>query len=97
VRPGSNVPGLFEPVHGSAPGLAGKGTANPMALLRTVGMMLDALGYRPVQEAVESACAEAIGAGETTADLGGTLGTEAAGEAVLARVCEKLGASGALW
>jgi 3-isopropylmalate dehydrogenase len=97
VRPGSSVPGLFEPVHGSAPELAGKGLANPLAMLRTVGMLLDALGFRPVRDAIERACAEAIAAGETTRDTGGALGTEAAGEAVLRRVREKLGSQSSLW
>ncbi|MFZ5895928.1 MAG: isocitrate/isopropylmalate dehydrogenase family protein [Myxococcota bacterium] len=86
LHPGANVPGLFEPVHGSAPDLAGRGLANPIAMLRTVGMLLANLGRPELELAIEGAAREALEAFECTPDVGGTLGTRAAGEAVLRRL-----------
>ena len=79
---------LFEPVHGSAPPLAGKSLANPAGAILTAAMMLEYLGYGAASERVESAVREAIRAGETTRDLRGTLSTEEAG-AVIRRRLEK--------
>lgn len=86
LHPGRAVPGLFEPVHGSAPQLVGRGLANPIAMLRTVGMLLGSLGYPALTETIERAAEEAIEARECTPDVGGSLGTAAAGEAVLRRL-----------
>jgi 3-isopropylmalate dehydrogenase len=80
------VPALFEPVHGSAPQLVGKNLANPVAMLRTVGMLFDWLGRADLGASVERAAQEAVEAHECTPDVGGTLGTTAAGEAVLRRL-----------
>jgi 3-isopropylmalate dehydrogenase len=77
---------LFEPIHGSAPKYAGKDVANPIGAILTAAMMLDYLGHAPEAEAIERAVVGAIEAGETTHDLGGKLGTNAAGEAVLRRL-----------
>jgi 3-isopropylmalate dehydrogenase len=77
---------LFEPVHGSAPPLAGKGTANPVGSILTLSMMLEYLGFRKASEAVETAVGEAISAGQTTKDLGGTFSTSQAGEAIWSRL-----------
>src|SRR3954469_5255660 len=77
---------LFEPIHGSAPKYAGKDVANPIGAILTAAMMLEYLGYAEVGNEVEGAVAGAIKANETTHDLGGTLGTRAAGEAVLQRL-----------
>lgn len=77
---------LFEPVHGSAPALAGKGTANPVGAILTCAMMLEYLGYKEASEAIETAVRGAISDNETTADLGGTLSTEQAGEAICRRL-----------
>jgi 3-isopropylmalate dehydrogenase len=77
---------LFEPVHGSAPPLAGKGVANPVGSILTLSMMLEYLGFKKASEAVENAAREAISAGETTRDLGGTLSTTQAGEAICSRL-----------
>jgi 3-isopropylmalate dehydrogenase len=77
---------LFEPIHGSAPKYAGKDIANPLGAILTAAMMLDYLGFSAEAERIERATIAAIEAGETTSDLGGTLGTKAAGEAVLARL-----------
>lgn len=77
---------LFEPIHGSAPKYAGQDFANPIGAILTAGMMLEYLGHTDVANQIERAVAAAIEANETTHDLGGTLGTKAAGEAVLKRL-----------
>jgi len=69
---------LFEPVHGSAPRLAGQDVANPFAAFLTVGMMLAHLGWPDEAKRVESAVALAVDQGKCTPDVGGTLGTKAA-------------------
>ena len=77
---------LFEPIHGSAPKYAGKDVANPIGAILTAAMMLDYLGHPDEGDLIERAVIAAIAAGETTADLGGSLGTRAGGEAVLKRL-----------
>lgn len=77
---------LFEPVHGSAPPLAGKGVANPIGAILTVAMMLEYLGCNEESKAVERAVRETVAANETTHDLGGSLSTEQAGDAIRRRV-----------
>ncbi len=77
---------LFEPIHGSAPKYTGKDVANPLGAILTAAMMLDYLGFSSEAKLVDDAVAETIRAGETTHDLGGSLGTKAAGEAVLKRL-----------
>ena len=78
--------GLFEPVHGSAPGLAGKGVANPAAALLSAAMMLDFAGLSQAASRVEEAVEACVADGLTTPDAGGSLTTREAGEAVLARL-----------
>lgn len=73
---------LFEPVHGSAPNLAGKNVANPCAALLTVGMMLSYLGWPEEEARVEAAVARALDQGQCTQDIGGSLRTHEAGAAV---------------
>ena len=77
---------LFEPVHGSAPDIAGQDKANPLAAILTSALMLRHLGDAASADRVEAAVQQAVLAGETTSDLGGSLGTVAAGEAVLRRL-----------
>ncbi|HKO97318.1 MAG TPA: 3-isopropylmalate dehydrogenase [Pyrinomonadaceae bacterium] len=77
---------LFEPVHGSAPPLAGKGIANPIGAILTSAMMLEYLGNKPASAAIERAVKEAISHNETTRDLGGILSTEDVGTAICRRV-----------
>ncbi len=77
---------LFEPVHGSAPPLAGKGIANPTGAILTSAMMLEYLGFHTLSEEIEEAVRSAISANETTRDLGGELSTEQAGSAIIARL-----------
>jgi 3-isopropylmalate dehydrogenase len=77
---------LFEPVHGSAPPLAGKGIANPIGAILTSGMMLEYLGFQTLSNEIEEAVRGAISANETTRDLGGQLSTERAGAAIIKRL-----------
>ncbi|MDQ1612547.1 MAG: 3-isopropylmalate dehydrogenase [Pyrinomonadaceae bacterium] len=77
---------LFEPVHGSAPPLAGKNVANPIGSILTAAMMLEYLGFTAAGEAVEAAVGASVTAGETTRDLGGTLSTTEAGAAIRRRI-----------
>ena len=80
---------LFEPVHGSAPPLAGKGTANPIGAILTSAMMLEYLGFQTLSKQIEDAVRGAISANETTRDLGGQLSTEQAGAAIRDRLAGK--------
>jgi 3-isopropylmalate dehydrogenase len=77
---------LFEPVHGSAPPLAGRGVANPVGSILTTAMMLEYLGHGEASRAVERAVSECVVARETTRDLGGELSTKEAGEAIRKRL-----------
>ncbi len=76
---------MFEPVHGSAPPLAGKDIANPFATILSAGMMLTHLGLEG-EELLTNAVRGAIADGECTTDVGGQLGTVAAGDAILRRI-----------
>ena len=79
-----STPGLFEPVHGSAPDIAGTGAANPLATFLSAAMLLrHGLGLESEAAAVESAVERALDAGLRTPDLGGTAGTAQATRAVL--------------
>ena len=81
---GAGGPGLFEPVHGSAPDIAGKGIANPMAMFLSAALMLrHGHGLETEAAAVESAVQRALDGGLRTADLGGGDGTSQATRAVL--------------
>jgi len=90
LAPSANLhpgrPGMFEPVHGSAPDIAGKNLANPMAALLTVGLMLEQLGWPEHALRVESAVQAAIAAGRTTPDLGGSLGTDAVADWIIRQI-----------
>ncbi len=81
---GRGAPGLFEPVHGSAPDIAGQGIANPLAMFLSAAMMLGhGLGLEEAAAAVESGVEGALAGGLRTPDLGGTAGTAQATRAVL--------------
>jgi len=81
---GDGGPGVFEPVHGSAPDIAGTGTANPLAMFLSAALMLrHGLGLEEQAAAVESAVDQALAEGLRTADLGGTATTAEATRAVL--------------
>src|ERR1700722_4903206 len=80
-------PGLFEPVHGSAPDIAGTGVANPMAMFLSAAMMLrHALSLESEAAAIESAVDRALAAGLRTRDLGGSADTREATQAVLSNL-----------
>jgi 3-isopropylmalate dehydrogenase len=80
-------PGLFEPVHGSAPDIAGKDKANPLAMILSAALMLrHGLELASEATAVESAVEKALDAGLRTPDLGGTSGTAEATKAVLDKI-----------
>jgi len=75
--------GMFEPVHGSAPPLAGKDLANPLASVLTVGMLLAHIGYPDEEARLEALVARAIEEKKCTRDVGGDLGTRAVGDWIL--------------
>jgi 3-isopropylmalate dehydrogenase len=77
---------MYEPVHGSAPPLAGKDVANPMAAILSLAMMLEGIGAGDAAAGVERAVRSAIAAGVGTTDIGGTLGTRAVGDWIAERV-----------
>jgi len=77
---------LFEPVHGSAPYMAGKNKANPIAAILAVAMMLDFLGHRSAAEAVEAAVQKAVDANQVTGDVGGKLGTRENGDFIVSQI-----------
>jgi len=78
-------PGLYEPIHGSAPDIAGRGVANPCASVLSLAMALRySLGAPALADKVEAAVEAALNSGARTPDLGGTLTTAAMGDAILA-------------
>lgn len=84
LHPGRHA--LFEPVHGSAPDIAGLGRANPMGALRCVALLLDHFGHEAWGQRVEEAISTGIQQGVTTPDLGGDASTEDVGRWVVDRV-----------
>jgi 3-isopropylmalate dehydrogenase len=80
---------MFEPVHGSAPPIAGKNIANPFGAILTAAMMLAHLGMKVEAEKIEATVLEAVRQKKTTQDLGGSLGTREAGEWVAKRVSRR--------
>ena len=81
----ANRKGLYEPIHGSAPDIAGQGKANPLATILSAAMMLRySLGMSAEADRIEAAVAAALKAGHRTADLGGSVTTSEMGDAVLA-------------
>jgi 3-isopropylmalate dehydrogenase len=71
---------LFEPVHGSAPPLAGKNVANPMGAILSAALMLETLEWKKEAAAIEAAVERAVREGQTTSDIGGKLSTTAVGD-----------------
>ena len=86
IAPGSDVPGLFEPVHGSAPDIAGRGIGNPCGAVWSAALMLEHQGEpeaaQSLMEALEAVCRD----GPRTRDVGGSASTTEVGEAIAARV-----------
>ena len=77
---------MFEPVHGSAPPLAGRDEANPIGAILSVGLLLETLGRLDDAKRIERAVESAVRDGAVTRDVGGTLGTKAAGDAIRGRL-----------
>ena len=87
LDPSRRYPSLFEPVHGSAPDIAGQGIANPLAAILSAAMMLKYLGQDPASDAIHRAVADLLrSGGPRTPDLGGTATTEQVGQGVLERL-----------
>ena len=86
IRPGKTS--MFEPVHGSAPPLAGKNVANPLGAILTAAMMLDHLGLQGASTKIESVVLEAVRQNKATSDIGGNLGTREVGDWIAQRVQE---------
>jgi len=84
IHPGKTS--MFEPVHGSAPPIAGKNIANPMGAILTSAMMLNHLGFAAEAAKIEGAVLDAIREKKTTQDMGGALGTKEVGEWIAQRV-----------
>jgi len=85
LNPERRFPSLFEPVHGSAPDIAGKGIANPIGQIWSGALMLDFLGHRQAHDAVLAAIETLLqpgSGGPRTADLGGNAGTREVGQAI---------------
>ncbi len=87
IHPGKTS--MFEPVHGSAPTIAGKNMANPFGAILTAAMMLAHLGLMREAEKIEAAVLEAVRQKKTTHDVGGMLGTREAGEWVSERIARQ--------
>ncbi len=85
-RTSSRCIGMFEPVHGSAPPIAGKNIANPFGAFLTAAMMLSHLVMTAEAAKIEAAVLKAVQQGQTTTDVGGKLGTREAGEWVINRM-----------
>src|SRR5207247_1107210 len=84
-NPEKEYPSMFEPVHGSAPDIAGKGIANPIAQIWTGAMMLEHLGHAEAARAVVAAIERLVEEGKTlTRDLGGRASTTEVGRAIAA-------------
>jgi len=77
---------MFEPVHGSAPPLAGKNVANPMGAILSAALMLDYLGCKPEAAAIEAAVHDAVATGNGTKEIGGSLGTRETGDYIATHV-----------
>lgn len=88
TNPERQYPSMFEPVHGSAPDIAGRGIANPIAAMLSAAMMLDHLDLLAAAQRIRRAVERTLAAGHKTADLGGSLTTRQMGGAVLARLSE---------
>jgi tartrate dehydrogenase/decarboxylase/D-malate dehydrogenase len=85
LNPDRKFPSLFEPVHGSAPDIAGKGIANPIGQIWCGAMMLEFLGYKDAHDAVLAAIEKVLAAGDQaprTPDLGGRASSVDVGKAI---------------
>lgn len=88
LNPERDFPSLFEPVHGSAPDIAGKGIANPVAAVLSGAMMLEWLGEKDAAKAIRNSVEECLAVGESTSDVGGALDTGEATAAIVRRLID---------
>ena len=86
IHPGRTS--LFEPVHGSAPPLAGKNVANPIGAILSAALMLDSIGWKEEARAIEVVVERAVHQGQTTSDIGGSLGTREVGDWITRAVAQ---------
>lgn len=86
INPDGDAPSMFEPVHGSAPDIAGRGIANPTGQIWSTVLMIEHLGLRSAAGRLMSALEETLAAGETMRDLGGVLTTAEMGERMAGRL-----------
>ena len=87
INPERDFPSMFEPVHGSAPDIAGQGIANPIGQIWTAAMMLDHLGHRDAHDAIVTAIEDTIREKQSlTPDMGGTSSCSDCGSAIAARL-----------
>jgi len=86
LNPDRKFPSLFEPVHGSAPDIAGKGIANPIGQIWSAALMLDFLGYPEAHDSILRAIESVLIGGPRTPDMGGTSTTEEIGQAIASAV-----------
>jgi tartrate dehydrogenase/decarboxylase / D-malate dehydrogenase len=86
LNPEKDHPSMFEPVHGSAPDIAGQGMANPIGQIWTAKLLLDSLDVRDLPEVVLEAIERTLEAGIKTPDLGGRATTEEVGDAIVERI-----------
>jgi len=87
INPGRQYPSMFEPIHGSAPDIAGKGIANPIGAIWAGALMLDHLGHRALHDRVLGAIERVVAGGKIrTPDLGGTATTREMADAIVAEI-----------
>ena len=83
INPEKEYPSMFEPIHGSAPDIAGKGIANPISAIWSGALMLDHLGQQEASEAILNAITAVLETGLAPADLGGQAKTDEIGDAIV--------------
>jgi tartrate dehydrogenase/decarboxylase/D-malate dehydrogenase len=92
LNPERRFPSMFEPVHGSAPDIAGKGISNPIGAIASAALMLDHFGLHEEARLVEAAIEQTTGAGYLTRDIGGEANTEDVTEAIIKALTNALAA-----
>jgi tartrate dehydrogenase/decarboxylase / D-malate dehydrogenase len=90
LNPERRFPSMFEPVHGSAPDIAGQGVSNPIGAIASAALMLDHFGLHEEARRVEAAIEATTGAGHLTRDIGGTASTDEITDAIVAALSRKL-------